>query len=56
MADITKFLLTLAESKDNVGKIFQKNRNLYDKLKEEHADIYADVMQLFTMAKAKFKE
>jgi hypothetical protein len=56
MADITKFLLTLAESKDNVVKIFQTNRNLYDKLKEEHADIYADVMQLFTMAKAKFKE
>jgi len=56
MADITKFLLTLAESKDNVVKIFQTNRNLYDKLKEEHADIYADVMQLFTTAKAKFKE
>jgi len=56
MADITKFLLALAESKDNVVKIFQTNRNLYDKLKEDHADIYADVMQLFTAAKAKFKE
>jgi len=56
MADITKFLLTLAESKGNVVKIFQTNRNLYDRLKEEHADIYADVMQLFTAAKAKFKE
>ena len=56
MADITKFLLALAESKDNVVKIFQTNRNLYDKLKEDYADIYADVMQLFTAAKAKFKE
>ena len=56
MADATKFLFTFAESKDNVVKIFQTNRNLYDRLKEEHADIYADVMQLFTAAKAKFKE
>ena len=56
MADATKFLLTFAESKDNVVKIFQTNRNLYDRLKEEHANIYADVMQIFTAAKAKFKE
>jgi hypothetical protein len=56
MANATDFMLTFAESKDNVVKIFQTNRNLYDKLKEEHADIYADVMQLFTAAKAKFKE
>ena len=56
MADATKTILTFAESADNVVKIFQTNRNLYDRLKEEHADIYADVMQLFTMAKAKFKE
>lgn len=56
MADATKTILTFAESADSVVKIFQTNRNLYDKLKEEHADIYADVMQLFTAAKAKFKE
>jgi hypothetical protein len=56
MHNATDFMLTFAESKDNVVKIFQTNRNLYDKLKEEHADIYADVMQLFTAAKAKFKE
>jgi len=56
MHNATDFILTFAESKDNVVKIFQTNRNLYDKLKEEHADIYADVMQLFTAAKAKFKE
>lgn len=56
MADATKTLLTFAESADSVVKIFQTNRNLYDRLKEEHADIYADVMQLFTAAKAKFKE
>jgi len=56
MADATKTILTFAESTDNVVKIFQTNRNLYDRLKEEHADIYADVMQLFTAAKAKFKE
>jgi hypothetical protein len=56
MADATELILNFAESKDNVVKIFQTNRNLYDKLKEEHADIYADVMQLFTAAKAKFKE
>lgn len=56
MADATKTLLTFAESSDSVVKIFQTNRNLYDRLKEEHADIYADVMQLFTAAKAKFKE
>jgi hypothetical protein len=56
MPDATELILNFAESKDNVVKIFQTNRNLYDKLKEEHADIYADVMQLFTAAKAKFKE
>ena len=56
MTDATKTILTFAESADSVVKIFQTNRNLYDRLKEEHADIYADVMQLFTAAKAKFKE
>lgn len=56
MADATKTILTFAESADSVVKIFQTNRNLYDRLKEEHADIYADVMQIFTAAKAKFKE
>jgi hypothetical protein len=56
MHDATELILNFAESKDNVVKIFQTNRNLYDKLKEEYADIYADVMQLFTAAKAKFKE
>jgi hypothetical protein len=56
MHDATELILNFAESKDSVVKIFQTNRNLYDKLKEEHADIYADVMQLFTAAKAKFKE
>ena len=56
MVDATTILLTFAESVDSVVKIFQTNRNLYDRLKEEHADIYADVMQLFTAAKAKFKE
>jgi hypothetical protein len=56
MHDATELILNFAESKDNVVKIFQTNRNLYDRLKEEHADIYADVMQLFTTAKAKFKE
>jgi hypothetical protein len=56
MHDATELILNFAESKDNVVKIFQTNRNLYDRLKEEHADIYADVMQLFTAAKAKFKE
>jgi hypothetical protein len=56
MRDATELILNFAESADNVVKIFQTNRNLYDKLKEEHADIYADVMQLFTAAKAKFKE
>lgn len=56
MADTTKTLLTFAESADSVVKIFQTNRNLYDRLKEDHADIYTDVMQLFTAAKAKFKE
>jgi hypothetical protein len=56
MTDATELILNFAESKDNVVKIFQTNRNLYDKLKEEYADIYADVMQLFTAAKAKFKE
>jgi hypothetical protein len=56
MHKATELILNFAESKDNVVKIFQTNRNLYDKLKEDHADIYADVMQLFTAAKAKFKE
>lgn len=56
MHKATELILNFAESADSVVKIFQTNRNLYDRLKEEHADIYTDVMQLFTAAKAKFKE
>lgn len=56
MHKATELILNFAESADSVVKIFQTNRNLYDRLKEDHADIYADVMQLFTAAKAKFKE
>jgi hypothetical protein len=36
-----------------VNNIFKNNRIIFDKLKEEHADIYADVMDGFKSTKAK---
>jgi hypothetical protein len=46
--------LTFAEKVEDVNNIFKNNRIIFDKLKEEHADIYADVMDVFKSTKAKF--
>jgi hypothetical protein len=45
--------LTFAEKVEDVNNIFKNNRIIFDKLKEEHADIYADVMDVFKSTKAK---
>jgi hypothetical protein len=49
----TDVCLTFAEKVEDVNNIFKNNRIIFDKLKEEHADIYADVMDVFKSTKAK---
>jgi hypothetical protein len=49
----TDVCLTFADKVEDVNNIFKNNRIIFDKLKEEHADIYADVMDVFKSTKAK---
>lgn len=48
----TDVCLSFAEKIDDVNSIFRNNRVIYDKLKEEHADVYADIMEVFKAKKA----
>jgi hypothetical protein len=48
----TDVCLSFADKIDDVNSIFRNNRVIYDKLKEEHADIYADIMEVFKAKKA----
>lgn len=48
----TDICLGFAEKVEDVNSIFRNNRIIYDKLKEEHADIYADIMEVFKSKKA----
>ena len=49
----TDVCLTFADKVEDVNNIFKNNRIIFDKLKEEHAEIYADVMDVFKSTKAK---
>lgn len=48
----TDICLGFAEKVEDVNSIFRNNRIIYDKLKEEHADVYADIMEVFKSKKA----
>lgn len=56
MLGATHTAITFAESEDDVIGIFNTNRALYNRLKEEHPAIYAEIMEVFKTARAKFKE
>lgn len=47
----TDICLGFADKIDDVNSIFRNNRVIYDKLKDEHADVYADIMEVFKSKK-----
>jgi hypothetical protein len=55
LKDCTDILLTVCESAENVNAIFQTNRALYDKLKEENKVIYDEILEAFKTRKASFQ-
>ena len=55
LKECTDILLTVSESVDNVNAIFQTNRALYDKLKEENKVIYDEILEAFKTRKASFQ-
>jgi hypothetical protein len=46
-----EILLQLVKSEEDIKSIFQKNRNIFDAMKIEHPDDYADVLNKFKQAK-----
>jgi hypothetical protein len=56
LKECTDILLTVSESVDNVNAIFQTNRALYDKLKEENKVIYDEILEAFKTRKASFQQ
>jgi hypothetical protein len=54
LKECTDILLTVCESAENVNAIFQTNRALYDKLKEENKVIYDEILEAFKTRKASF--
>jgi hypothetical protein len=46
-----EILLTLVRSEEDIKSIFQKNRNIFDAMKIEYPDDYADVLNKFKQAK-----
>ena len=55
LKECTDILLTVCESADNVNAIFQTNRALYDKLKEENKVIYDEILEAFKTRKTSFQ-
>ena len=53
--DACKMALGLAASEEDVMKIFKKNKQLFDIVKEQDADFFKNLMAEFTKAKAKFQ-
>lgn len=47
----TEIMLGITEKVEDVQNIFKNNRVIFDKLKEDHGDIYADLMEVFKKAK-----
>jgi len=52
----TRFALQYASSKDDVMKIFRKNKQLFDVVKKTDADFFTRLMAQFTAVKDKFTE
>lgn len=50
------FALSYAASKDDVMKIFRKNKQLFDVVKKTDADFFTSLMAKFTTVKNKFTE
>ena len=50
------FALSYATSKDDVMKIFRKNKQLFDVVKKTDADFFTELMAKFTTVKNKFTE
>jgi len=48
--------LKYASSKDDVMKIFRKNKQLFDVVKKTDADFFTELMAQFTTVKNKFAE
>jgi hypothetical protein len=48
--------LKYASSKDDVMKIFRKNKQLFDVVKKTDADFFTELMAQFTTVKNKFTE
>lgn len=46
-----EILLQLVKSEEDIKSIFQKNRNIFDAMKVEYPDDYADVLNKFKQAK-----
>jgi hypothetical protein len=46
-----EILLKLVKSEEDIKSIFQKNRNIFDAMKIEYPDDYADVLNKFKQAK-----
>jgi len=55
LKECTDILLTVSESVENVNAIFQTNRQLYDKLKEENKVVYDEILESFKTRKASFQ-
>jgi hypothetical protein len=55
LKECTDILLTVCESAENVNAIFQTNRALYDKLKEENKVIYDEILEAFKTRKTSFQ-
>jgi hypothetical protein len=55
LKECTDLLLGVCESAENVNAIFQTNRALYDKLKEENKVIYEEILEAFKTRKTSFQ-
>lgn len=53
--DACKMALGLTSSEEDVMKIFKKNKQLFDIVKEQDAEFFKNLMAEFTKAKAKFQ-
>lgn len=53
--DACKIALDLSESADDVMKIFKKNKQLFEAVKEQDTEFFKGLMAKFTEAKAKFQ-
>jgi len=54
--DAAKVCLELTKSVDDVKNIYQVNRTLFDKLKNEYPDQHDELLELFKKEKQSFKE